>query len=291
MPPPEGVRYDFKKTEQVYTKLMELVQHKFYDQKLDATVFPVYLECLTNALGGSDSVAFASLLLHYHNRTLTRELSSEIAWRVAGGLQLLSNGRFLEKGFTRYAPTWLPLRIEGCKHSRFGNKTSTEVTFRILSGCFAGLTFTQLISYKYLVNKIAKDIGFPAYKKANKNELALCWLVGLVSTDDPTRPRVEEFFASSSVLSHNRDLRKARAKPCIFGYSWLCHECTIGHSVGPANNQYLTCPRGTHQATFVEKECKKCHNQGWFDPTSSSVICLGCTERVAKSAVRSEALV
>lgn len=214
---------------------------------------------------------FDELLLWYYGKPFSFENQLELCWRLASGWSLLMSGRHLKKELVG-APIWLTLRIEDFQYGKPAKTGAPQlrVLLRILGGPYAGLGFAQTSTHKFLVGRLAKNIGFPLYKRAHFKELAGTCFLGLADFSEPGRPRWTEFDASSGVVSFNRQLRKIRRAPCdweVRQYSVPCHFCIEG---------WLGCPRGSHTVTYIRQPCSHCTNDGWFDPRFAAPVCLEC---------------
>jgi len=128
---------------------------------------------------------------------------------------------------------------------------------------------------------VKKDLGFPVYQRAHKNEFVLARLAGLLDTTEQ-QVRITEFYASGGMQAWNRGLRKWRDEPCGKGLSWSCHECTMGHS--PAAKE-ISCFRGTHTNTFKRGHCARCKQDDvWLDGVAR--VCVSCEVDANRKMVR-----
>jgi len=227
--------------------------------------------------------ALRILLSKYYGQVLDYKSGSSLAWRIAAGAKLMAKGISTLGEFCPCDSYWTGLRIDEVNHvhpSKEG-KPMLELVLRIYDGIFAGLRFTQRMPYRFVIAKLARDIGFQIYQKVHKNELVGAHFGGLL-TCDSSGPRIAEFYSSMSINKANRDVRKDRTLPCLKGYRWLCHQCTIGYMKCDDNqNSAWWCPRGTHSTTFVKQTCPACLKEAWFDPALNSKICIECKHHTA----------
>lgn len=240
------------------------------------------------------------VLRAYEGRTLDFEARNEMAWRIAGGFKLLRKGIRLKRSFGPGETDWTLLRIEDVLHGKVfngqrGPVQTLELWFRVVSGPYSGLRFKQYIPYKFMMYKLAREIGFPAFTKIDKNELVLAYFVGNLNPDGKFGPEVLEFFASQSLKTRNRRLFKNRHEPCVKKekYQWSCFKCTLGHKFGRSFDTESEsvidgrCFRATHSNTYVKRLCSRCKEDGYFEPADKdSSVCIKCKNNEAYSRLK-----
>jgi len=229
--------------------------------------------------------SITTLLGTYYGKKVTPALVSNMYWRLAAGMDRLVKQEPLYAAFTVPCDEWVPARIEDILYGRPSLRTGAPTlafVFRLLDGCYAGLSFTQVLSYKFCL-AIQRDIGLPR-SRLHKNEYALTWLAArLLVLSAESGPRLEEFDPTPTVQTHNRSLYKSRKEPCGYGWSWPCLKCSLGHS--RANDLFSTggpsfrCPRATHSIAWRKRGCGECSKEGWFDVADTGSTCIGCRER------------
>lgn len=327
--PPEDFRLDFASVDRLYRTLHGAenkygILRPFYGQRLLKDILIDLLELLSPLLfkkvyqvaatalnedpykedprmltrteGRSPDTCFTALretVCVFYGSRLNYFSGSELAWRLAARAKRMVAGLPLSRSFELCEPHWVGLKIEDCHHSKPSKegKPMLALTMRIYDGRFAGMSFRQRMPYRFVIAKLARDIGFQVFRKVHKNELVGCHFGGLLDTTEREYPRITEFYAPMSVANFNRASRKDRAEACLKGHLWLCHQCTLGHLVcdDQEKNSHMYCRRGTHSRTFVKKDCPRCHKEEWFDPASPGVVCMGCRNHSAVSSILSSA--
>ena len=226
----------------------------------------------------------AAIVRWWYGKLLSTDTLREISWRIAACQGHICSLDELwpppQYSIVPIADHWVPLRIEDTRYGgpskKFG-KLTIYVTFRIYGGPFGGLTFTQILPYRFFTTKLAVDIGYPLYQKKHKNDLVSAHLLGLLNTQEPGFPRIDKFDAPEGLLQHNRLLWRARNKPCVKGFKWHCRECSLGNKVTDSedkSNAY--CFRATHTEPFKCRLCPRCLKEGAFDPAFNAQNCLAC---------------
>jgi hypothetical protein len=308
--PPKDIKFDFASVNNLYVKLhgkgstkdTRGVLRLMYGYELTGDAFEQLFELVSEVLfertydimddvKTTPADAFPPLreiLTPYYGKKLDHVTADPLAWRLAAGRDTMAKGEFLLDVFMPCEPYWTGLRIEDCHHaipSKEG-KPMIELVLRVYDGVFAGLRFSQKIPYKFVIAKLARDIGMPVYQKVHKNELVQCHFAGLIGYD--RGPRVSEFHTSPGIRTFNSKIRKERAKPCIKGYKWLCHQCTMGYlRMEDKEDSKLFCPRGTHSMTFKKQACPQCHKEeAWFDPALNSGVCIECKHKTALAVLK-----
>lgn len=242
---------------------------------------------------GSSAHALNDLLRNYRGRELDPASRSELCWRIAAGRDQLAMGRSLQPRFVPLPPEWTGVRIEDSRFGKIlngkgGPVQTLALVMRAIGGVFAGLTFTQLMPYRYVMFKLAREIGFPVFKKLDKNDLVQGYFVGRLDPAGRYGPEVLEFDTTDSIRDHNRKVYKDRQKPCLKEFSWPCVKCTVGHMWSCKSEDVADvdrdnqCRRGTHSRTYVQRTCEKCETDSWFEPDVASTMCLNCQNTAAK---------
>ncbi len=238
-----------------------------------------------------------ALLRSYHGKLFDHETRSELAWRVAAGYKVLKMGQPLSLSITPSDPEWVGFRIDDVRFGKVfkgqkGPVQTLDLNLRILSGKFSGLRFRQMIPYRYVLFKMARDIGFPAFKKLDKSDLVLAYFSGMLDTQGKYGPAVTEFHASESLKKRNKLLYAERRRPCIKGYDWPCSKCTIGHKSARSLNSEAKeitgqCSRATHSSTYLLRPCSRCKKDGYFDPSENEFsVCIKCRNSEVQSKLK-----
>jgi len=220
----------------------------------------------------------AESLSCYRGKELNEVLLKTIFWRIACGFDLLKEGQVLAGEFRQGKDECLPLRVtQSVPAAPLQNgQAAVTLTFMIMSGVYAGLSFSQRMPYRYVVYYLAGEMGFPKFKPIHYLEMVQCVLAGVITFQDPSRPKVGDAFCPVSGKAVNRELRKNR-KECLFDFRWPCQNCTKGY-LGAS-----PCAKATRQFSMVKRECKGCpagRVESWFDPKSNSEYCVKCQERM-----------
>lgn len=303
MPLPEDKKFNFRRVEELYDYILDnTLFHEIREEILNTDLYKKLRHLAIDAVGvhRDNEEALLQFLATYIGRTMSMSVMDELYWRLAAGQPLLSRNIQLATAFKPTEPMWIPLRIEDVRHappSRQTGKPMLEVVFRIYGDIFAGMAFSQKIPYRYAMRKMARDIGLPVFRKVHKNELVQCWMVGLLDTTDPQRPRLVEFASPSTIIYHNKKLRKERHTNCVRDYKWAeacverklspCVSCPIGYSNHPlAIGEVSPCPRATHSMPFVSRDCPRCNRESYFDPALKMPICLACQADEAKHLIK-----
>jgi hypothetical protein len=242
----------------------------------------------TSKLWSKRANILEALLAGFQGKTMSPDVLSECAWRCAASLDCVMKFKSMKAAFEPGEPEWVSLRIEDVRWGRptMAGKPTFNITFRIFSGPFGGLTFDQRFPYKFWMYVVKRDLGFPAYKHVHKNEFVLGRLAGLLETrgltDTRDKAQISEFYASGGMRTWNSGLRKWRADDCRLGYGWACHECTMGHSPATKN---LSCLRGTHTNTYHQGTCIRCKDDAaWLD--GAARVCVSCEADANRKMVR-----
>lgn len=236
--------------------------------------------------GGEHERPLRELLANFSGVALETPIMQALVWRLAAGKGWMEHGRLLAMSFgqlSEWFDPWTPLWIEAIWHSGVSseNRPLLAARFRVLRGPFGGLAFTQHMAHKYVVRKLARELGFTLRRRAHFGELVKCVLVGHLDLSSP-RVRMDEVGEHLQARIHNGMLRRSRAKPCPRDFQWLCHECSLGYE--GANS----CPRATHPATWVQKSCPACNKESWFDPSGKQRVCILCGTSSARARIAAE---
>jgi hypothetical protein len=213
--------------------------------------------------------AIRESLLDFVGKELTTRIGDMLSLRIAGGWQLLSHGQPIQP-YAGSNGESVPLEITELRFDRIRNgKVHLELRTVAMAGSAVGVEFKQSVPRKFIVYKLAHDLGWPRSAHAPAHsELVRMWFTGTLG-----RARNKMVIATFDCKPHqqqyNKQLRGERAKACIRDYQFQCRACPIG---------YESCARATHRYTWVQKPCVKCGaTQAWFDPEDiMSKICLRC---------------
>ena len=225
------------------------------------------------------------LLSWYYGQKMDLPLLWDLCWRLAAGQEHMKAGQRMAQAFptVEIAEQWVGLHIDSVRYGpptapkQLGPRTvpgkpQLILDFRVLSGCFGGLKVTQNIPYAGVVFHLAKQLGFPVFKKTHYNELVQCVFIGKLGIVGGGQkfPRISEFFISDATRTYNAKLRRARAETCYRGYPQACHRCPVGYLGASA------CMNATRALAVVQQECPVCGKMSVFDPLSQAKACLAC---------------
>jgi len=221
--------------------------------------------------------AHAALTL-YSGRVLDWAFYIDLCWLMAAGYPRFKKGLEIRNKFSDAGSRWVGIQVTDVRpapRSKHGTNRA-EVHFRILTGIFCGLKFTQWMPHDYVTKIMAKTMGTLRYAGAQPKEVV--GMLGVVLIELNRRgPQVRDLRVPGGALTYNKKLRNKRAEPCIWKYQWPCHLCPIGNS---AESQ--RCSRGTHPFTYEYRECPSCKHRTWFDTHSKSGVCVSCGEKRSK---------
>lgn len=281
MPAPSNYTISFAVVKKRFASL-ERILLPYMGQRLADDTFEQLVDRCARHIGlkvGSQICALRDLLTPYHGYLLSQTIRHEMLWRMAASWERLQWGSSIGRRFEAHNLPWMGLMIEDIRYrpGYQADKPRYELTLRVVDGYFAGLSFQDTLSAKWVRFKFAREIGFARFKPLNIRELVGCCFLGSLDLTDPLRPHLDEFDTKCGVLSRNRDLRKLRSEPCPAGYSWACHDCPIGTTI--CQEGQTVCYRATHRATYTTKLCPRCNLIQEYDPLSNVPICLVCEAR------------
>lgn len=279
MPLPPDWKFSFQAVLKRYEQVVVQIHCNgpYSGMNFEGETFKHYVESACSFFKFDESArrCFECCITAFYGQRLTDVNMKEMAWRLAAGHDRFKGGLNVYNAFQKEEEHWVPLRIEQVSFappSRAG-KVQLALRLRALDGVFAGLVFSQRITFVFATKVIAKDLGFPRFEGMDHNELSQCHFVGSLLVENPQYPGIVEFAPTASSVAHNRRLRKARNEPCLRGFSFECHRCPIGYEGEDP------CIRGTHRASFVKKDCPACKVEAYFDPASDSQICVSCVKK------------
>ena len=226
-------------------------------------------------------IPFRQLLAGYDGREMTIGTLWDILWRLVAGRDEMLKGETLAPALPAAGQPedfWEGLFVESCGYAppTLKGKLQLALRFRIMGGRYGGLRFDQNITYFMVVRKIAKEIGFPKYKRTHYNELVKCVFIGHVLLEkrgDRLVPRVDEYHVTDSVKRINTGVRKKRSQPCNYqGYTWPCYQCSRGY----LEAGLVRCEKAVRPYALVRKPCLQCQRESFFDLDSGSKVCVSC---------------
>jgi len=213
--------------------------------------------------------AIRESLLDFVGKEITTRVGDMMALKIAGGRQLLSHGHPIQP-FTAASSESIPLEITELRFDCVRNgKVQLELRTVAMAGLAVGTEFRQPIPRKFVVYKLARDLGWPRAVRAPSHcELVRMWFTGTLGRAR-NKIVVATFDCRPHQQKYNSQLRKERLAPCVRDYPFQCRTCPVG---------YESCARATHRYTWIQKQCAKCYNmRAWFDPEDvTATMCLKC---------------
>jgi hypothetical protein len=285
VPPPEGVKFEFKATVRLKDELNKIrseggvLGHLLSGQTFQEVATRAYR--ILDLKGDPSWEAMLRTMSPFYGMEYDERAHEDLTWRLAAGRSWLEAGIHIEPKFVAAQPYWTSLIIEDCQYlPRFKDREDrVRVYMRVLGGRFAGHQLIQVWSHKYHTRFVAKEIGFPIYEPVHYRELTQTWFVGLLDSENPKRAVITEIFGSSGAVAHNRKLREGRVNGCPWKHEWMCHQCHRGYEGTDG------CIHAAHKHTFVQRACSRCKNtEAWFDPASDMPICVSCLARERRRA-------
>lgn len=212
-------------------------------------------------------------------KPLTAQTAMQTAWRLAGNMRRLREGKAVPPWTAQTQKEWVPLHILGCLPGR-NQKGDIGYTFsfRALAGSCCPLVLRNFWSTG-IVRYVAPNIGFSRgfetkYPFHKAPELVGLRLMGEL---DPQKSRFEPTFWSMefppNLVQWNRDVvlrQRLRVIPCPRSLTEPCRNCVVG---------YNECVGATHKYTYEQRFCMSCGENSWFDPELGFERCVKCCHK------------
>jgi len=211
--------------------------------------------------------------------------AAQTAWRLAGNVHRLVQGRPAPLWAAQQEPEWVPLHaISGVLGRNARGRLGYTYRLKILAGTPCPMVVTVFWSRQFL-SFLARQVGFSApwqkYPYVHGTELVHLYFMGHI---DPLRSRFEpgfsEYGAPQSMIKRNRErvlrLRKRFNEQCPYGWTHECHRCYKGYEL---RDNYDGCPAGTHRLNYVRKLCLGCERDSYFDYDQSREKCITCLRK------------
>lgn len=214
-------------------------------------------------------------LTMYSGRKMGRDFYVDMCWLMAAGYSRFRVGKEIENAFRTINDRWVGVIVTDIQPAPMSsNKTHrVEVHFRIITGIFCALKFSQWMPQDYVTKIMAKSMGVPKYNRAHVKEIVGMVCVVLFRSDG-YRQSMIDLQVPAAAFSYNRQLYRSRAKPCDpWGYEWTCYQCPVGYDDDRGKKR---CVRATHPHSYTYQECPHCGKQSWFDLRSRSSLCIRC---------------
>lgn len=214
-------------------------------------------------------------------KELSKKTLYELAWRLAGNLDALKQGKVVYPWSGLKEPEWMPVQVLSANRTKtIKGELGYVYKLRILAGSACPVIFWKTWTTKACAY-IARKIGFSAPWKdrpyRDGHELVSMRL--LVEIDPALcrdqQPGFDKVHCTSSLLKWNRDILSARAHvnpPCPYDFTHFCYQCPVG---------YDQCMAGVHAKTYERRVCPICNQETWHDP-GAGMVCVMCRDTVRK---------
>ena len=274
----EPGKIDFSGPVKRYWALVDGSSREYLNRDLDEDTLPESTGHLWRIVAPKwpVTVAVREMMSAYAGKALTWETRRAVFWRLAMAFGLLVENATVENQFVPRKTYWTGLRVLDAWYappSRSG-ASMVDLSMIVYGGVFAGLDFVQRMSWRWLTRVLAWDVGFARFKPVRIGELVQARLIGLLDTTEPGRPKMTEYRPKSGIKTFNRGLRKER-ETCRLGFQGKeCWDCHMGYAYEAGIMD--PCPKATHSRRWVQRPCRRCAQDGWFDPGYHTPVCLRC---------------
>jgi len=205
-------------------------------------------------------------------RVLDDKLMKRLAYVIAGNLTTLRSGQEVLPWIGQPYSEWTLLVVLGVHRAITPKRkiSGGRMKLHVMCGQASGVNFDQFFTDRALA-RMARHIGLRKkreYGRVHPFEFGQMKFLGRLKEGGELF--IEEYWERGALNKRNRDLREKRGhgRQCPHNYTFPCHACHVG---------FVDCPLGTHQYTFVKRECPMCKDWSYFDQTDrSQKICLRC---------------
>lgn len=221
----------------------------------------------------SRDALFESLRV-FAGEQMSRKMAFEMAWRLAGNIDRLIEGRPVLPWNRQIYNEIVPVRVEYMRPEKRKDNSGYVLYCRALAGSPCPTVFPKFFS-KRSCNAMARTLGFSApwglYPfKDPMYFVNLMFFAHIEAEKSKETPFFHEISCSSGLKSENKPRIevRTRAKPCPQRFQHQCAQCPIG---------YDRCPAGIHPKSLVKRPCTKCNADGFFEPDDEdSQVCMNC---------------
>jgi len=246
--------------------------------------------------GGVGRQAVSGSMVHLLGQPLESAAAIELAWRLAGNVPLLREGRVVLPATWRTEAHWAVLQVMGVRpfvqnhDDREKRSRGALVTFQALTGPAAGTSFRKFWRLE-MCKFFARHAGFsaPWRKRPYTDEREItyfrlaAWLDPEKHRDD--RPGFRHMRVKSGMMAWNVALIRRRRRdkfdcPRAYGPAVLCHTCPAGQE---------DCEAATHDRNYTAGVCTRCGQRSWFDPhaeTPHPHVCVPCGTLIDLGVIR-----
>lgn len=211
---------------------------------------------------------------------LTPAVCLRLAWRIAGNLPTLKAGLPILPWTSQVNDEWVPAQIVKVSPAVKMRNNRAERGHEMFIRVQAGTPCCQVTS-RFLTRRfsfaLARRLGFTKrtgrFPYTDPMQLVNLRFIGeILAEKSATKIWLGRIHMTTSIIDSNRELLRLRLHldPCPNGWTHPCHNCVVG---------YLTCPAGTHREDFQMAFCRHCGLDAFFDPETSTEICVACARR------------
>jgi hypothetical protein len=233
----------------------------------------------------SSSAVFDSFRI-LSGKEFTRKEAALLAWRIAGNIPQLINGRAVVPWSRQIADEIVPVQLESIRPSNRKNVPGFIFNCRALAGTPCAMSFPEFVSVRSC-SAISRALGFSApwgiYPyRTPYHFVNLLFFAHIEADKSHERPAFTRITASSSMVKANRELIavRCRADQCPLAFEHACEQCYFG---------YDQCNFAVRPKTYITRYCPQCNSEGFFVPGSSATNCIAC-RNAAKTLTGSEVI-
>ena len=204
---------------------------------------------------------------------LTPRTARVLAWRLAGNLEQLTDGKPVSPWTRQLRDEVVPVRVESVRPEKRKEVIGYTFQCRALAGSPCPMLFPQFIS-KRSCQAISRSLGFSSLRGSYPYStpyhfVNLIFFAHVEASRSLDMPYFKNVSGSSSFVAENRTKIevRCRARPCPRGFAHQCVKCWIG---------YNECPAGIYPQSLVEKDCPQCSSLSFFEPNADSLACINC---------------
>lgn len=212
---------------------------------------------------------------------VTDVLAYQVAWRLAGNIPRLREGKPVTPWSVQHEDEWVPVQVMRCFSARDSrDRAGHEFSFQVLAGTPCPMlirSFWRSRVIRYVAYRVGFSSSWNDYPFQRPEQLVgLRFLAYIQQALSRSLPEFHEIECPQSLVSWNREhvlrLRlRVKGQKCPQGWRHECHRCAIG---------YEECPAGTHALNYTVGNCNQCGNANApFDPEEHGLYCITCNQR------------
>jgi hypothetical protein len=240
--------------------------------------------------------AVSGSMVHLVGQPLESSAAIELAWRLAGNVPLLREGRVVLPATWKAEAHWAAVQIMNVRpfvqnyQEREKRSRGALITFQVLTGPAVGVTFRKFWRLE-MCKFFARHAGFsaPWHKRPYTDEREItyfrlaAWFDPELIRDD--RPGFRHMRVKSNMMSWNIALIKRRRRdgfdcPRAYARDVLCHTCPAGQD---------ECEAATHSLSYTVGICTRCGQRSWFDTDNGAPhphVCVPCGSMIDLGIIR-----